>query len=260
MSCGAHGAEMTTSHLHQPTRHAFTRQLDNEWERLRTRPRVVSVVRSWGEVFEARVGTEVGIAITRLNDLDELLELTQRGCAADVDAVLLLLVELAREEQLAGRILVQRLLPGLVAAGSKHRSHHDWADPAELAVGSLWIALRNYDVDRRQRHVAASLISDAIFAAFRRERRLRSAGELLTQPADFDEAVAPTRLHPFEELAAVIAEARRSAVPTSDLDLVRHLVAAASPGRVARERNITARSVRNHRHRAIERIRDAVAA
>ena len=65
--------------------------------------------------------------------------------------------ELARHDALAGRIVVQRLLPGLISAAAKYRFLSEAGDPAEEAVGAAWIAIRNYDVTRRTRHVAAAV-------------------------------------------------------------------------------------------------------
>ena len=54
-------------------------------------------------------------------------------------------------------------------------------------------------------------------------------------------------------------EAQAAGVPTYDLDLLRHLVRAESPSRTARERNVTPRTIRNHRDRAIGKVRQALA-
>jgi hypothetical protein len=243
-----------TQQQHHRT-HTFTTQLDREWQRLRHQRRSLSAARSWAALVEPDLARSFATAA----DLDDLVAATQRG-AAEGDRILLALVALSDVDQLAGRIVVQRVLPGLVSAAAKYRFMCGGSDPAEVATGALWIAIRKYDHAVRRRHVAASLISDAIFAAFRRQTRVRSAGEAACEPSHFEQQMAEPRCHPFEELAAVVGEARRCGVPAHDQDLLRHLVQVGSPGVVARERNVTPRTIRNHRDRATARVRAAVAA
>ena len=99
-----------------------------------------------------------------------------------------------------------------------------------------------------------------MFAAFRHRLRLKSADEQPTEPNVFDEYAHTTARCPFVEFAAVVRDARLSGVPTHDLDLLRYLVRGESPQRVAQERQVTPRTIRNHRTRTIEHVRDALAA
>jgi hypothetical protein len=235
--------------------HPFTTQLDEEWQHLRQHRRSIATVRSWGKYVEEDIAT----TFAAVGDLEELVALTQRSSSLLGDRLLLAMIDHAQHDQLAGRIVVQRLLPGLISAAVKYRFQSD-DDPAEVAVGALWIAIQQYDATGRTRHPASSLISDAIFAAFRQSPRRRGAAEQPTEPTSFDYRVKASSPHAFEELATVVADARRAGVPTYDLDLLRHLVKAGSPGIVARQRDITSRTVRNHRDRAAKRVRLAVAA
>jgi hypothetical protein len=57
----------------------------------------------------------------------------------------------------------------------------------------------------------------------------------------------------------VLRDARRAGVPADDLDLLRQLVRVGSPGIVAVQRNVTPRTVRNHRDRAVDHVRTALA-
>src|SRR5215213_5301031 len=84
---------------------SFSVALDREWSLIRRRPRVVARARAWGVT-----GVPFG-------DLDELLVLAGyrvEGTAAH-NGVLLRLVELARTDDLASRVVLQRVLPGLLA-------------------------------------------------------------------------------------------------------------------------------------------------
>ena len=239
--------------------HQFTSRLDNEWQELRRQRRSLRRARAWGT---SAPGDSLRSVLANLTDLNDLLEAARgnRGHDGPDNAVLLRLVEIARHDQLAGRIVIQRLLPGLIRRAATYRSYYDDIDPAEIIVPAAWLALRKYDVDKRRHHVAASLLSDATFFAFRKQLRRLSANEVARPPRSFLRTAAPdTSSTALEELASVVRDAQAAGVSTYDIDLIRHLVQAASPGTVAREREVTTRTVRNHRARAITNVREALA-
>ena len=240
-----------------PSTLRFSHRLDAEWRHLRTARRSVDRARSWGD---GHPDHPLSTIVATSTDLDDIVRATQRGARpAGVDDVILLrLVDLARADELAGRIVVQRLLPGLISRSLRYRGFRDSIDPVELAVPAVWLAIRAYDTDRRRHHVAASLLSDAVFQAFRRPIRRRSSTELALPDRVFVGLASddgPTNA--VEELAAVVRDARFAGLPPHDIELLRHLARSDSPGTVARERNVTPRTVRNHRDRAVARIRAA---
>lgn len=240
---------------HPPT-HRFTAELDREWQRLRRHRRSIATVRGWSPDVDPRFADLFASCV----DLGDVVSGSHRSPAGNGDQLLGQLVALAADHRLAGRILVQRLLPGVLTASAKYRSMCDDGNPAELAVGALWIAISRYDPVRRSRHVAASLISDTIFAAFRRETRLRSFGDTSREPADFDRLRAVDRQHPLDEFVDVLDDARVAGVPARDLDVLRQLVRCETPRGVAELWDVTPRTVRNHRDRAVLAVREAVAA
>ena len=234
-------------------------RLDAEWDHLRTSRRALRTARGWADSYRDH---PLAAVVADLSDLDDIRRATQRTNDPDRpdDAILLALVELARTDELAGRCVLQHLMPALVGHAMRYRSFSDHTDPVAHVVTAAWLAIRVYDVDRRRHHVASSLISDAVFQAFRRHLRLRSQSEQIRSPATFIEA--PHRdepATPLDEFLTVLREARRAGVPTCDLDLLRELVRSGSPGQVALERNVTPRTIRNHRDRAIEHVRSALA-
>ena len=255
-----HGAAMTSTarqRADQPTfATTITGQLDREWAALCERPQSVRHVRSWATRFDPQLASIVQAVET----LDEIIAETHARRGPAGERLLRALVSLAPEDQLAGRVVVQRLIPGVLTAASRYGQLCEHDDPISEAMGSLWISIASFDGDRRNGPVAASIISDTMFAAFRRRLRLKSADEQPIEPNVFDEHADTTARCPFVEFAAVVRDARLGGVPTHDLDLLRHLVRAESPQRVAHERQVTPRTIRNHRTRAIERVRDALAA
>ena len=99
-----------------------------------------------------------------------------------------------------------------------------------------------------------------MFQAFRRPLRARSATEQVTSPTALDATLChdgPTTA--LDEFVTVLREAQLAGVATADLDLLRQLVRVGSPGIVAKERNVTPRTVRNHRDRAVDHVRTALA-
>jgi hypothetical protein len=200
--------------------------------------------------------------VAELTDLDQIRQATQRRDGADRpdDAILLALVELSHTDELAGRIVLQHLLPALIANARRYRSYKDRSDPMTQLVPAAWLAIRSYDVERRRHHVAASLISDAVFQAFRRPLRSRSATEEITSP----DAFAAISCHDdpttaLDEFVTMLRDAAGAGVPSHHLDLLRQLVRVGSPGVVAAQRDVTPRTVRNHRDRAIDHVRAALA-
>lgn len=236
----------------------FSFRLDSDWARLRTDRRALARARTWtGDGPD----DPLGAVVAELDDLDVIVRATQRG-APDGDAILLRLVEVARTgDELAGRVLLQRLLPALIARSMRYRGFHDDVDPVELVVPAAWEAIRSFDTARRRRQIAASLVSDAVFAAFRAPLRRMAATEEIRCPQRFVETIDTTPVQtPIEVLADVVVAARCAGVPAADLELIRRLVQVESPNVIAAERQVTARTIRNHRDRAVRRVRDAVAA
>lgn len=239
-------------------------RLDTEWAHLRTSRRALRTARDWAHAYP---GHPLATVVADLGDLDEIRQATQRsssgsggGCERPDDAILLALVGLARSDELAGRIVLQHLLPALIVQAKRYRSFTDRTDPIAQVVPAAWLAIRSFDVERRRRHIASSLVSDAVFQAFRRALRARSGTEEVVAPSAF--AATPCVDGPttaLDEFVIVLRDARRAGVPSCDLDLLRQLVRAGSPGVVARQRKVTPRTIRNHRDRAIEHVRIAVA-
>lgn len=244
----------------RPTRHTFARQLDADWARLRHHPPALAVARSWAGA--GRSDPLRGL-VAEVDDLETIRLATQRGASGggEGDQLLLQLLALAPVHPLAGRIVLQRILPGLISASARYRSAHRGADPVELVVATAWIAIQHYDVHRRRRHVAASLISDAVYQTFRQPFRRRSAAEVSVPARMFSGRPAnDSPISPEIELAGVLAEARRCGVEDHALDVVRQLVRAGSTQAVAEQWGVTARTVRTHRAEAVAQIREAVSA
>jgi DNA-directed RNA polymerase specialized sigma24 family protein len=190
-------------------------------------------------------------------DLDELLGLAGHRSerTAEANAVLGRLVDAGQVDQLASRVVLQRVLPGLLAAVRRQGPDGD----LEELIGAAWLAIRSYRTDRRPERIAANLVRDATYLAFTAPRRRRSATEVAVDPRRFDETPADDSLNAFQELAGLLAAARRAGLPDEDAELVRRLVRTGSPSAVAAEWNVTTRTVRNRRDKATARLRELAA-
>jgi hypothetical protein len=230
-------------------------ELDREWERLRRRPAALRTVRTWrgDDTFDRIVG--------RVRSLDELVAASQpyAGSPGEGDTVLRRLVELAATDGLAGRIVLQRLLPGLISQSRRWETRGSTADPSDIAIGAAWIAVRKFDVTARSRDVAPALIADAIWIGFRRSTRKRAGSEVPVPGTTLGEQPAPLRVaDPLTALAGTIRAAARAGVRSSDLDVIRAILVAGGPSRAARDCAVTVRTIRNRRDRAARRIRRAL--
>lgn len=220
-------------------------RLQHDWERLRRCPDHVVTARGWR------------VTHVEFDDLHDLLVLAgyERRDDPAADAVLLRLVLLARAEPLAARIVLQRILPGLLAL-VRRRSHQRRGSDGvfEELAAAAWIVIRDYDPRRRPSYLAAALISGADHLAFGRELRRRDPVDPC-DPHQLDLVIDPAPPTAADELAVVLTEARDAGVGDDDLALLRGLVDVGGPAALANELGVTSRTVRNRRDRVTDRLR-----
>jgi hypothetical protein len=230
-------------------------ELDREWSRIRRRPQALRRVRSWS------TDPVLAPVVADITDLDDLVHTTQPGVigGGGGDETLRRLIILAADEELAGRIVLQRILPGLISRSRRWDGHTQAGNVCDIAVGAAWLAIRTYDVGARSLHVAPSLIADALWIGFRRGSRRKAEQEvpvpgsvLMAHPAP------PHETAPIAALAGTLRAARRAGVPAADLDLIRRIVVAGSPSEAARNCKVTVRTIRNRRDTASWKIRRAL--
>ncbi len=230
-------------------------ELDREWARLRRRPQALRRVRSWSH------DPALAPIVSVIRDLDELVRATSpiAGGVGSGDDILRSLITLATDDELAGRIVLQRILPGLISRSRRWDGHARGGDACDVSIGAAWLAIRTFDVRARSRHVAPSLIADALWIGFRRGARRKveqevpvPANVLTAYPAPAHEAA------PLEALAGTLRAARRAGVPAADLELMRRIVVAGSPSQAARQCKVTVRTIRNRRDAATWKIRRAL--
>lgn len=148
-------------HDQLPTR-PFTsplfRQLVTEWIRLNADPTPAATMQRWGR-------TEALLAGYRRPA--DIVDAIDQATPADQDALMLALIRLTQAgQQLAGRILLQQMLPKLgrmVLRTAGTTTDTTWAeDRRHIAVAELWDIIIGYPVQRRPAKVAANLALDTL--------------------------------------------------------------------------------------------------
>jgi hypothetical protein len=238
-----------------PSRHLLVR-LQRDWDRLKHSPRSLDHARQWR--FPSATGSS-DRSLETLETLDDVLAWAGYGRSAshdDDDQVLGHLVRLAADDQLAGRVVLQRLLPGISAIARRRsgpgRPHHELLDEV---VASAWAVIRTYPVDRRHTFVAVGMLREIDYQTFRRAHR-KLTTFVPHAASTFDERPAPdAMLSAADELNELLVVAAAAGVEAGDIELARRLGRGESTREVARSTKVTDRTVRNRRDVVIYRLR-----
>lgn len=238
----------------------MARRLSDEWRSMSHRPSVLRQVRMWG----------LDIEVSSLDDLVAAAGLRPRGAEpgtetpealAAADALLARLVVIARDDDLAGRVVLQRLLPGLCSAARRWTADRPGgsADALDELVSAAWLVIRTFPVERRPGRLAAKLLRDAEHQAFVKATRRKWRTEAAA-PSDLDRVAADSwRREPLEELLEVV-ELARPALSDHDLHLLGLLASGRTIPEVAAALQVSVRTVGYHREAMVYRVRNAVGA
>jgi hypothetical protein len=158
---------------------ALYRQLTQEWAQLHSLTSTRTQVRRWGRNEPALAG------FTRPGDVVDAID------AGDHDRKNELLLALIRlfqgGQQLAGRTVLQALLPRLSRIGTRPglstSSSDTWLDDRRhIVLAEFWDVMSDYPVDRRPTRVAANLTLDTLHRVSGARRR---PDDIPIDPADF---------------------------------------------------------------------------
>jgi hypothetical protein len=253
------------------SRPSILERLATEWRCLTIRAGELNTARSWelpggrvqtlDEVLE-RCGyvSAAAMAHTAGTDQGSRSGRDDAGDRAAHDAYLLRLLTLARHDQLAARIVLQRIVPLLVAFARQH-SPTVWARQAlvDELIGNAWPSIRSYPIERRPTRVVPNLVSDIGFATIVRPARRRSASEMPTGHANLRDSECLIEPEPLDELVELLNQARHAGMTQGDIDLICQIVTMYRPTEVARVLQVSSRTVRNHRDAIVHRLREVAA-
>lgn len=254
------------------------RQLTQEWAELHTMPSTPATVRRWGRSEKALTGFALP---------GEIVDAIDAAGHDRTNELLLALIRLfQRGHQLAGRVVLQALLPKLAktathAGGMCTSSSDTWAeDRRHITLAEFWDVMADYPVERRTSSVASNLALDTLHRVtgarkpptdlpvdphdFRDDqardgaRRTWLAGLSTTDPDPVEE------ITPDSDLLEVIAWGMRNA--TISQDEAQLLVASYLPERtqgfgfaaVADQLGLSQAAVRQRCSRASRKLTDAV--
>jgi hypothetical protein len=251
-----------------PLRHrqSILEQLALEWRHISIRADELRRVRAWGlPGHEIRSLDDVLDRCGFLPAPDRgdapartIVERPHHDTAAETahDAYLLRLLEIARSDALAGRIVLERLLPGLCMMARKY-AHHPavQADLMSELVSNAWLAILTYPVERRPRRVVANLIRDIGFQTVFRPLRRRASSEIRTGDHRWLDRMQVEHVEPLDELVDVLTEARRRGMNDADLGLLCEIVSTGRSQAIAAEHHVTDRTIRNRRDALARRVR-----
>lgn len=230
--------------------------LFSEWEHLARQRQNVKRANDW---------QLPGDSVRHLN---EILERAGFGIPTNddtFDEYLSQLVTVAKQDDLASRIVLQRILPGLVSIAVRRSPivAQGLSGAFDLVTASAWIVIRQYPIERRPQRVAANLLMDIEYAAFVRDGRLKSArsedhfspegllgiefGRVQAGDVEHDPVADASALELL--LHGLVAQG----LSKNDIQMLRAVSQEVNSVQAAEVLGLSPRSVRNRRERALSR-------
>jgi hypothetical protein len=228
-------------------RYLLTR-LQREWNLLNRRRSVVTRASAWQ------------LTPRPLGALDELLVLTGLGPGPmdrSNDEMLRRLVMLARHDDLAARVVLQRMLPGLSTCAKRNSSGFDsQLDALDELLSEAWTVIRSFPIERRDRYVIKNLLRDCEYRAFLKERR-RMLVQEVTDPAQLDRAVesGDASGESLITIVELLGRATSAGMTSDDVEIVVALLNTSTVKQAAVALGVTDRTIRNRRHEVIRQLR-----
>jgi DNA-binding CsgD family transcriptional regulator len=214
--------------------------LNDEWRRLCADPTALACVNGWR------------LPLGPVEHLDQLLWQAGYGRPVDDepgDRLLALIVHRAARDELAARIVLHRILPGLIRIALRRGRIVEGGAAAAFAelAAAAWLTIRTFPIDRRGHCVAANILRDVGVGDME-----AAVGEVPDSEVDLD----PGAHHEWGEL---VAWARRRGVDARQLDLLVRMARGQSNVDIAKALGCTDRTIRNRRDAALAAVRRAYA-
>ncbi|MEO5975347.1 MAG: helix-turn-helix domain-containing protein [Ilumatobacteraceae bacterium] len=236
--------------IHHPSAHLpVIRHLVDEWSMMGSRSHNLRQVNGWG------------LPGTPLISLDDVLVRAGFGTGvadSNGDQYLLLLVKRAAHDELAARIVLQRILPPLLAiARRRGRIIRGGVDEALTeTLSHAWELIRTYPAERRPAKVAANLVRDAEYFAFVRNSRKKTVAVVIKPADELERLAEPQQISsPSDELWRLLHEADQKGMTPKRLDVLRRLANGDSFELLAADYGVAIRTVRTWRKEGITELR-----
>lgn len=227
------------------------RQLVDDWAALAAKPRLVRQVNEWGLP---------GAPIEHLDEALERAGFGREATCSDGDRYLAELVRRAAHDDLAGRIVLQRILPPLIAIAARRGriTQGGFTEAFTLTVAQAWMLIRTYPIERRPAKIAANLVRDAEYHAFVREARMKRVAECTLSEEMLSASPAPAiELTAETELRELLTDAKQHILSERQVDVLTRVGTGESFDAIADDYGVSMRTVRGWRREAVEALRDA---
>jgi DNA-directed RNA polymerase specialized sigma24 family protein len=240
-------------------------RLHREWQTLSVRPSVLRRARTWNlgvpfhtldDIIEATgffSGREARLAALAPRSADGDGDGDPGSSATRANEVMARLLLAARVDEVAARVVLQRMLPGLVGRARRWASRDaGGADALDELLAAAWTVIRTFPVERRPQHLVANLLRGAEYHAFVRPTRRMLVHEFVPTPL-LDRPAPDSARDAAEELAELVGNART--LTDRDHRLLALLLHGASMTEVATTLDVCVRTVTNHRDAVVHRLR-----
>jgi len=236
--------------INHPTGKSPTvRTLVQEWSNISVAPSTLKEVNGWG------------LPGKRVGNLDEVLIRAGFGLEATDsvgDQYLFKLVIRAAHDELATRIVLQRLLPPLIAVAARRGKliRGGFDEALTETVAQAWMLIRTYPVKNRPAKIASNLVRDSEYFAFVRDSRLKQLavawGDEIMESVPSPEAQMNSEL----EIGNLLAEAAKWNVAPRSLKVLRQLADGESFRSIATQAGVNIRTVHSWRKTALNELRE----
>ncbi len=232
---------------------SLTDALDREWHRLRCRPNSLRRLRAV-HTDEPDLDRWAHDRLGSARDLDDVVALTHRRHGSEADRFLRWLLLAATSEPLAGRIVLQRLLPLAISEAARWTSAEGSRPPVDDVITAAMIAIIRADRAAGRAHLAPRLVGAAVHDALRKPRRRRwTTAEVSSGDLRFELTAAPSpELDPLVAVARLLHAGAAAGLDPDLLDVARRLARGESTARIAAASGCSDRTIRNRRRRLAE--------
>ena len=198
---------------------------------------------------------------TSIVHLDDVLRRAGFGRPADdddADHYLWLLVCIAATDTLAARIVLQRIMPPILAVARRRGRITSGGVNVALSelIGMSWDVIRTFPCERRKSKIASNLVRDSEYHTFVRHQRLRHVSESLIGNEMMSDVIAVASENTGEsELTELIYHALQAGYDPDHARLLLRLADGQDIEDVAASLGVSSRTVRTRRTRAVADLR-----
>lgn len=224
-------------------------ELIREWTLLSQNAEVLGKVNAWNLPGEP---------ITHLDDVLRRAGFSRAADDQEADHYLWLLVCIAATDTLAARIVLQRIMPPILAVARRRGRITSGGVNVALSelIGVSWDVIRTFPCERRKCKIASNLVRDSEYHAFVRHQRLRHVPESLIGNEMMSDVIAiASESTPESELTELIHHALQAGYDPDHARLLLRLADGQDIEDVAASLGVSSRTIRTRRTRAVADLR-----